>query len=90
MRVLYILVIDPPSCYSSLSLAHPLTTTALLTVWRDRLRLQALEDMGYEVYSCDLGHSEDLGKDNRHLQVGRTNGRRPSKRASDQILLGMQ
>lgn len=45
--------------------------------------------MGYEVYSCDLGHSEELGKDNRHLQVRcGTGGWVASERSSP--LVGMQ
>ncbi len=39
-------------------------------LWRDRLRLEALEKDGYEVYSCDMGHPEDVALEGRHLQVG--------------------
>ena len=37
-------------------------------VWRDRLRLVQLENNGWKVYSCDLGHEESLGETDRHLQ----------------------
>ena len=37
-------------------------------VWRDRLRLVQLENNGWKVYSCDLGHEESLGEMDRHLQ----------------------
>jgi hypothetical protein len=37
-------------------------------VWRDRLRLVQLENNGWKVYSCDLGHDESLGEMDRHLQ----------------------
>jgi len=37
-------------------------------VWRDRLRLVQLENNGWKVYSCDLGHEESLGEIGRHLQ----------------------
>jgi hypothetical protein len=44
--------------------------------FRDRVRCEALENLGYEVFTLDNKHSLDEGRPGRHCQTNFTDARR--------------